>query len=63
MTGNFIEDLLSITSVHPMREEGVKYLLSKTKESWDLVKDLIMKDKLIEVRYKNKKFYIRKLPF
>jgi len=26
-TGNVEEDLLSITAVHPMREEGVKKLL------------------------------------
>jgi len=61
-TGNVEEDLLSITSVHPMREEGVDMLLSKAGENWDTVHRLIEKHKLIETEYMGKKFYMRKLP-
>lgn len=61
-TGNVEEDLLSITSVHPMREEGVNNLLSKAKVDWDIIKKLIKEVKLVEVRYEGKKFYMRKLP-
>jgi len=60
-TGNVEEDLLSITSVHPMREEGANEFLTKAKADWDIIEKLINEDKLIEVKYKNKKFYIRKL--
>lgn len=61
-TGNVEEDLLSITSVHPMREEGVDMLLFKAGENWDTVHRLIEKHKLVETEYMGKKFYMRKLP-
>ena len=60
-TGNVEDDLLSITSVHPMREDGVKKLLAKAKSDWDVIEKLMYDGKLTEVEYKNKKFYIRKL--
>lgn len=61
-TGNVEEDLLSITSVHPMREEGVDKLLSKAGENWDTVHRLINEHKLVETKYQGNKFYMRKLP-
>ncbi len=61
-TGNIEEDLLSITSVHPMREEGVNEFLTKAKGDWDIIEKLIAEDKLVETTYRDKKFYIRKLP-
>ena len=61
-TGNVEVDLLSITSVHPMREEGVNEFLKKANGDWDIIDKLIAEDKLVETRYKDKKFYIRKLP-
>jgi len=61
-TGNVEEDLLSITSVHPMREEAVSKLLSKAKADWDTIEKLITQDKLIELEHGNNKFYMRKLP-
>jgi len=61
-TGNVEEDLLSITSVHPMREDGVKEFLTKAKADWSVIKRLIDEDKLVQVKYKDKKFYMRKLP-
>jgi len=60
-TSNVEEDLLSITSVHPMREESVKIFLSKAKVGWTVIKKMIKEDKLVEVEYNNKKFYLRKL--
>jgi len=61
-TGNVEEDLLSITSVHPMREEGIKEFLTKAKVNWSIIKKLIDEDRLIQLKYKDKKFYMRKLP-
>jgi len=61
-TGNVEEDLLSITSVHPMRKDAVSELLSKAKADWDTIEKLITQDKLIEVEHGNNKFYMRKLP-
>ncbi|MBA7635045.1 hypothetical protein ES703_42645 [subsurface metagenome] len=60
-TGNVENDLLSITSVHPMREDGVKELLDKAEANWNIIEKLIHEDKLTEVKYKNEKFYVRKL--
>jgi wyosine [tRNA(Phe)-imidazoG37] synthetase (radical SAM superfamily) len=57
-TGNVEEDLLSITSVHPMRKEAVKKFLSKAKASWDVIEKLLKENKLIEVKYKDVKFYM-----
>jgi wyosine [tRNA(Phe)-imidazoG37] synthetase (radical SAM superfamily) len=60
-TGNVREDLLSITSVHPMREEGVRALLSKAGASWDMVHSLLETGDLKEIVYHGKKFYVRAL--
>ena len=61
-TGDAAADLLSITSVHPMREEGVKELLAKANSGWEVVKELVYKGKLIKLEYEEKMFYMRKLP-
>jgi len=61
-TGNVAEDLLSITSVHPMREEAVEELLKKANFGWEVVKELVDEGKLVELEYGGKMFYMRKLP-
>jgi len=61
-TGNVEDDLLSITSVHPMREEAVTELLRKADTGWQVVEKLIKDGSLIELEYQGKKFYMRKLP-
>ena len=60
-TGNAEQDLLSITSVHPMRKEGINRFLTKAGEDWDLIDKLINERKLVEVEYKGSHFYTRKL--
>jgi len=60
-TGNVEEDILSIASVHPIREEGVDELLTKAHAVWSVIEKLINEDKLLEVNYQGKKFYMRKL--
>ncbi len=60
-TGNIIDDLLNITSVHPMREEAVKELLRKTGSNWYSIEKLIEDHKIIETEYRGNKFYVRKL--
>ena len=61
-SGNIEEDILSITSVHPMREEAVIELLRKAEAGWEVVAKLIEDGRLIEVKYQGKNFYVRKLP-
>ncbi|AFL94703.1 hypothetical protein CL1_0495 [Thermococcus cleftensis] len=61
-TGNVEEDLLSITAVHPMREDAVRELLRKAGAGWETVERLIREGKLIELEYDGKRFYMRALP-
>ena len=61
-TGNLVEDILSITAVHPMREDAVRKLVESTNSSWDAILNLIDKRKLIEIRYREDTYYMRSLP-
>ena len=60
-TGNVEEDLLSITAVHPMREEAVSEFLARAGETWPVVHKLVTQEQLIEMEYEGRKFYMRKL--
>jgi wyosine [tRNA(Phe)-imidazoG37] synthetase (radical SAM superfamily) len=60
-TGNVEQDLLGITAVHPMREEAVREFLEKADSGWDIIENLIDENKLVEVKYEDKVFYVRKL--
>ena len=60
-TGNFEEDILSITSVHPMREDGVKDLIRNDEANWEDVERLIDSNKLVELSYLDNLFYMRKI--
>ena len=60
-TGNVEEDLLSITSVHPMREDAVDAFLERAGVDWTVVHGLIAKGRLVEIAYEGHKFYMRKL--
>ncbi|MCR4404411.1 MAG: radical SAM protein [Candidatus Acetothermia bacterium] len=60
-TGNVEEDLLSITAVHPLREEAVRELLAKAGADWQVVRKLIDADRLVELEYRGRKFYMRQV--
>ena len=60
-TGNVEDDLLSITSVHPMREDAVSEFLSRAETDWSVIHRLIAQERLIEMEYEGRKFYMRKL--
>jgi len=59
-TGNAEADLLSITAVHPMREQAVEKLLRRTGADWSLVRDLTAQGQLVEAEYRGKTFYMRR---
>jgi len=61
-TGEVEEDILSITSVHPMREEALRDFLKRAKSDWSVILKLINKGRLVETEYEGNKFYIRKFP-
>jgi wyosine [tRNA(Phe)-imidazoG37] synthetase (radical SAM superfamily) len=60
-TGDVEEDLLSITAVHPMREEAVAQFLARAGADWPVVHRLIDQGQLVEVEYEGRKFYTRRL--
>jgi wyosine [tRNA(Phe)-imidazoG37] synthetase (radical SAM superfamily) len=59
-TGDIIEDILSITSVHPMRDDSMNLFLSNAGADWKTVQHLIEKGDLVESEFNNRKFYLRK---
>jgi wyosine [tRNA(Phe)-imidazoG37] synthetase (radical SAM superfamily) len=60
-TGNVEKDLLSITAVHPMREEAVSEFLARADTDWSVVRRLITQNQLVEVEYEGSTFYVREL--
>lgn len=58
-TGNAIEDIINICTVHPIREDTMSELLSKDKADISLL-DTLLNDKYIQkVSYQSDVFYIR----
>lgn len=60
-SGHSAEDLLSITSVHPMRADAVEQLLNRNRESWEVVDRLIEERRLLELDYQQQRYYLRRL--
>ena len=61
-SGNVEEDLLAITSVHPMREDAVKEYLKRAGADWEVLADLLEKGFLRKVEYQGKNFFLRRFP-
>ena len=62
-TGDVERDLLSITAVHPMRQEAVEELLARAGCDWSVVHRLMARDLLVETDYAGQRFYRRKLRY
>lgn len=60
-TGNVKDDLLSITSVHPMREDAVAEYLKKADSDFSVIEEMLKENKIIVSEYNNSRFYLRKL--
>jgi wyosine [tRNA(Phe)-imidazoG37] synthetase (radical SAM superfamily) len=60
LTGRVEEDLLSITSVHPMRRDAVEVFLSKAEKDWSVVERLLHEGLLAETQYSGTTFYVRR---
>ena len=56
-TESVAEDLLSIASVHPVREDIIDELLRKRKADKKIVTELVKKGELLEFEYEGKRFY------
>ena len=61
-TGDSQDDLLSITAVHPKREDAVAKSLKNTGTDWGIIQELIENGSLVALEYQGKKFYVHQLP-
>jgi wyosine [tRNA(Phe)-imidazoG37] synthetase (radical SAM superfamily) len=59
-TGDVEQDILSVCSVHPMREDAIAALLLRAGSNWQTVRDLLHRGQLAEVEHNGKKYYLRK---
>jgi wyosine [tRNA(Phe)-imidazoG37] synthetase (radical SAM superfamily) len=62
-TGDIEQDILSITSIHPMQEDGVEELLRKAGKDWGIIDKLLNEGKLTKIKYGNSKYYARNLDY
>ncbi|MEA2102976.1 MAG: radical SAM protein, partial [Thermodesulfobacteriota bacterium] len=60
-TGDIREDVLGITSVHPMRADAIDALLQRYQGDWAEIKELVNKGDLIETSFSGYTFYVRAL--
>jgi wyosine [tRNA(Phe)-imidazoG37] synthetase (radical SAM superfamily) len=60
-TGDVEQDLLSITAVHPMRQDAVDAYLVRAGANRSLVRQLVEKGELVETQYGDHTFYLRRL--
>jgi wyosine [tRNA(Phe)-imidazoG37] synthetase (radical SAM superfamily) len=60
-SGDAESDLLSITAVHPMREDAVMELLEKNNADISILEKLIAENKILRLEYQNNRFYLRRL--
>ena len=58
-TGEIEEDILSITSVHPIRKIPWQALLNRRNSEWSIVNKLISEGRLVETVYEGKRFYLK----
>ncbi|MEJ2413514.1 MAG: hypothetical protein P8Y34_11070 [Anaerolineales bacterium] len=59
-TGDLETDLLSISAVHPLREDTVRSLMERTGNTYACVEKLIQSGKLMISEYEGHRYYSRK---
>ncbi len=60
-TGDAREALLSIMSVHPMKESAVSLFLKKEKSDWGLIDGMIERGEVLRTPWRGENFYVRNL--
>jgi wyosine [tRNA(Phe)-imidazoG37] synthetase (radical SAM superfamily) len=64
-TGDLAEDILSITAVHPLREEALRTMVSMAGGTWSVVEELLTTNEISSIDYRNERYFLRhfkKLP-
>ena len=59
--GNVEQDLLSITSVHPMRDDAVRKFLGQAGTDWSVIDRMLGQNLLVQTEYGGQQFYMRRL--
>jgi wyosine [tRNA(Phe)-imidazoG37] synthetase (radical SAM superfamily) len=59
-TGDVVQDLLSITAVHPMREDAALALLARNQVDRGVLDRLVAENLLKPVTYRDRVFYVRR---
>ena len=58
-TGDVRQDILNITSVHPMRKDAVVEILKKARADWHIVKKMLQNNEIIQSEYEKHTFFLR----
>ena len=58
-TGDAAADMLSITAVHPLRDDAVNALLARCGATWEVVESLVARGALVATQYNQHTFYLR----
>ncbi|MEN6300394.1 MAG: radical SAM protein, partial [Anaerolineaceae bacterium] len=58
-TGNLAEDILSITAVHPLREEALRTMVSMAGGTWSVVEELLPTKEISSIDYRNERYFLR----
>ncbi len=58
-SGNFELDVLSISSVHPIREEMMRKIMKEDGASEEDLRKILAEGKIKEIEYEGKKYYVR----
>jgi wyosine [tRNA(Phe)-imidazoG37] synthetase (radical SAM superfamily) len=58
-TGNLAEDILSITAVHPLREEALRSMVSMAGGTWSVVEELLITKEISSIDYRNERYFLR----
>lgn len=59
VSGDIQQDILSISSVHPLSKHKLRKMLEKANTDWSVVDDLLDRKMLKRLRYQDQDFYIR----
>lgn len=59
-TGDLAEDILSITAVHPLREEALRTMISTAGGTWRVVEELLAAEKISVIFYRDERYFIRR---
>lgn len=60
VTGDFEDDILSITAVHPMREDAVNRLMAEDGVSVEVLERLVQEGKIKRVEFQGHVYYVRR---